>query len=386
MFSTLLEDPDVKRAATALERSETDNPTRTRRRLLSSAVRLTRRMAPDVYRSSDECVEKLGSALSPELYVYPSPMFNAGCFKPEDGNLLVMVTSSLLSSLEDRELTFVIGHELGHYIYQHHDLPVGYILRGFVHPEARLALDLFAWSRYAEISADRAGAYCAHDIEAVVWSLFKLASGLTGDVVRFDLEDFLSQVTHLRAEDESPDNSAPREDWFSTHPFSPLRVQAITHFRDSELYDPGGMSTDDLELSVQGLMSLMEPNYLEGKSNIAEAMRRLLFAGALTVANADGVVTPEEIQVFERFFGKRAFSDSLNLDQLAAEIESRAAQVRSVASTPQAMQVMRDLCIVARAEGHTQPAELRVLHDVAHWLEISRSFVDQTLEAEFDPD
>ena len=65
-----------------------------------------------------------------ELYVYSSPQFNAACFKPEDGKLFVMSSSSLLEAFEGNELKFVIGHEFGHYVYNHHDIPIGYLLKG----------------------------------------------------------------------------------------------------------------------------------------------------------------------------------------------------------------------------------------------------------------
>ena len=70
-----------------------------------------------------------------------------------------MFSSSLLEAFNDSELLFVMGHELGHHVYDHHQIPIGYVLRGRQPPPADLALDLFAWARYAEISAERAGAF-----------------------------------------------------------------------------------------------------------------------------------------------------------------------------------------------------------------------------------
>ena len=88
----------------------------------------------------------------------------------------------------------------------------------------------FTWSRYAEISADRAGAHCAQDFEAVSRALFKLASGLSGKFIQFSLEDFLKQVDDMHVLDAEPGDGSPKEDWFSTHPFSPLRVKALQLF------------------------------------------------------------------------------------------------------------------------------------------------------------
>lgn len=387
MFDRLLEDLTVKRVNEQIERAAKKDGGRTglRRRLLSTSVRLSEAMAPDLRRIANECSERLELGIDLELYVYPSPVYNAMCFKSEASRLFVMFSSSLLEAFTDEELKFVMGHELGHHVYNHHEIPIGYILRGGTRPDPRLALDLFTWSRYAEISADRAGAHCAQDLLAVSRALFKLASGLSGTTVQFQLDDFLAQVDAMQIEDAVPGQGAPKEDWFSTHPFSPLRVKALTLFHNSELAG-GTQSRHDLEVAVQGVMSLMEPSYLDGRTNTAENMRRLLFAGALVVANADGTISEEEVAIFEKFFGKGAFSDSLNLDALADDLEDRVAQVREMASTPQAMQVLRDLCLVARSEGRISQVETDVLNEIADGLGVPREFVCQSLDSELELD
>lgn len=387
MFDRLLEDLTVKRVNEQIERAAKKDGGRTglRRRLLSTSVRLSEAMAPDLRRIANECSERLELGIDLELYVYPSPVYNAMCFKSEASRLFVMFSSSLLEAFTDEELKFVMGHELGHHVYNHHEIPIGYILRGGTRPDPRLALDLFTWSRYAEISADRAGAHCAQDLLAVSRALFKLASGLSGTTVQFQLDDFLAQVDAMQIEDAVPGQGAPKEDWFSTHPFSPLRVKALTLFHNSELAG-GTQSRHDLEVAVQGVMSLMEPSYLDGRTNTAENMRRLLFAGALVVANADGTISEEEVAIFEKFFGKGAFSDSLNLDALADDLEDRIAQVREMASTPQAMQVLRDLCLVARSGGRISQVETDVLNEIADGLGVPREFVCQSLDSELELD
>ena len=387
MFERLLEDLTVKRVNEQIEQAAKKDGGRTglRRRLLTTSVRLSEAMAPDLRRIANECSERLELGIELELYVYSSPVYNAMCFKPEANRLFVMFSSSLLEAFTDAELKFVMGHELGHHVYNHHEIPIGYILRGGTRPDPRLALDLFTWSRYAEISADRAGAHCAQDLLAVSRALFKLASGLSGSTVQFHLDDFLAQVDAMQIEDAVPGQGAPKEDWFSTHPFSPLRVKALSLFYDSELAG-GTQSKADLEVAVQGVMSLMEPSYLDGRTDTAENMRRLLFAGALVVANADGNISEEEVVIFEKFFGKGAFSDSLNLDALQSDLDDRIVQVREMASTPQAMQVLRDLCLVARAEGRISQVETDVLNEIADGLGVAREFVCQSLDSELEPD
>ncbi len=382
----LMETAEVRRINEMIEKREEQGPMGTRRRLLATSVRLSRNMAPWLHEMADDCIEKLGVKIPTELYVYASPSYNAACVKPEDGRLFIMFSSSLLESFEGSELRFVVGHELGHYLYGHHDIPIGYLLNGKARPNPKLALQLTSWSRFAEVSADRAGAHCAQDPEGVARSLFKLASGLSSKLVKFNIDEFMQQVDEMQTEDAEPGQGAPQEDWFMTHPFSPLRVRALRLYDSSVLAKEGGNSIDELEAGVQVLMTIMEPSYLEGRTDTAENMRRLLFAAALSVANANGKISDKEIAVFEKFFGKRAFNEDLNLERLAEDLKDRIAQVNSTATVAQRMQIVRDLATVARADKKVSDTEIKVLTEIAKDLEVPANFVHQAVSLEIGLD
>ena len=386
MFATLSEHPEVQKANEAIARHEETTPSGIRRRLLATSVRLSPRMAPYVHRMADDCAERLQIGIPHELYAYAGPQFNAACFKPEDDRVCVMFSSGLLEAFEGTELKFVVGHELGHHVYRHHDIPIGLLLRGREKPDPRLALDLFSWSRYAEISADRAGAFCAQDINGVSRALFKLASGLSGRTIRFELDDFLAQVDAMQVEDDELGHGASTEDWFSTHPFSPLRVKALQLYDRSDLARDGGYDVGELETRIQGLMALMEPSYLDGRTTTTESMRRLLFAGGLLVAHADGEVDANEKEAFEKFFGDGALTDELNVAALHDDLDRRIRRVRELATTAQRIQVLRDICLIARAEGKTSDAERVILERVARGLEIAEAHVIQALDCEYELD
>ena len=386
LFKQLLKDPDVERVNKQIATQAEQGNLGIRRQLLATSVRLSQTMAKDLHATADACRERLGLPLPLELYVYPSPIYNAACVKPEAGRLFLMFSSAILESFTPSEILFVMGHELGHHLYSHHDIPIGYILRSQNRPNPKLALTLTSWSRYAEISADRAGAYCAENLESVAHALFKLASGLSGHYARFSIEDFLAQVDEMQLENGQPGQGAPTEDWFLTHPFSPLRMKAIRLFHDSELIGQNNLNINDLDIGIESLMSLMEPSYLEGKTDTAEAMRRLLFAGAIVVADISSGISEQEKAVFEAFFGRHSLTDKLDIALLKTELTDRIAQVKSLTSVPQRMQVIRDLCLVSRSDGQSSQAERGALCDIAHALEVPKLFVDQTLSAEAELD
>ena len=388
MYQSLLENADVKRTRGRIQRmaEQRDHPG-VRRHLLATSVRLSRSMSAPLHQMADQCTERLGIDSPLELYAYASPQFNAACFKPEEGRVFIMFSSGLLEAFSDAELLFVMGHELGHHVYQHHDLPIGYILRGPEPIPPTLALDLFTWSRYAEASADRAGAYCAKDLQSVARALFKLASGISDDrVVQFDLDEFLRQVDDMLAFDEEPGQGAPQQDWFLTHPFSPLRVKALKIFHESDLMCSGGMSKAQLEDSVRQVMRVMEPDYMKGKTDSTRAMRHLFLAGAITIADAHEGISDQEREVIKKFFEKGYSLEKLDSNRLREVLPERIAEAKELTGLAQRMQVVRDICIVAQAERPIAAVETDLLNQIASKLELPTNFVTQCLEGSIELD
>ena len=368
------------------ELGENEKPLGVRRQLLATSVRLTRGMSPPLYALVDECREALSVTIPLELYVYASPQFNAMCIKPEEGRLFIAFTSSLIEKFSLPELKFVLGHELGHYVFQHHDIPIGYILKGRVKPDPALVLKLFAWSRYAEISADRAGAVCSRDLDAVAGSMFKLASGLTSPLIKVSMDDFLSQLEDMQAADDTPGRGAASQDWFSTHPFSPLRLQALKYAFESELLSGDGYSTAELEARVEPLMGLMKQSYLEEQSPGAEAMRRVLFAGAIVIADTCGGISAAEREVIESYFGPGALSPSLDLERLKATLDERLRDAVKQVGAARRAQVFRDLALVARADDEVSDAERAELDRIGRGLDLDECLMAQLMDQHVELD
>src|SRR5262249_20541191 len=113
----LRQDRDVK---LRLERYERGEKQRARRELLATALRLSAKSAPEVHRLVEECARKLEVKPPFELYVYPDTRFNAACVRPEGGRVFILFSSALFESFSPAELRFVVGHELGHHLFEHH--------------------------------------------------------------------------------------------------------------------------------------------------------------------------------------------------------------------------------------------------------------------------
>ena len=382
----LLAEPVITRAIERLTRKGVGEGAR--RYLLATATRLTPEMAPDLHAIIDRCRTNLGVEGPLELFVYPGPVFNAAAVRPEKGRLLLMMSSSLLEGLEPDELQFIAGHEVGHYLFDHHAIPTGALLDGAEALTPSLALRLFAWQRYAEISADRAGLVCAGGLEPAARCLFKLASGLSGGRVKVRIDQFLAQVGDLKLEAAKQDTAdgKPRSDWFATHPFSPLRLKAAELCSLSEIMTPDGMTRDALEAEVHELMTLMNPSYLQERSDTAETMRRLLFAGGVAVATATGTATPEALAELERLLGFGTVPPDFKPDLILADLPERIASVRKSVPPLRRAQIIRDLCVISKADGHAADAEVEVevevIRDIAAKVDVDFSVIGCAL----DPD
>lgn len=384
LYNELMENDEVKAAIRKLD--DSDDGRSTRRQLLATALRLTKSMSPRLYRMMESSRKQLGIDIEVETYVYNSPQFNAACIKPENDRLLLMFSSSILEKFDEQEIRFVMGHELGHHLFGHTDIPIGYLVKGPDPVGPRLALKLFSWSRYAEISADRAGAICAKDRDATARALFKLASGLTTDLIEIRIDDFAAQADLLDLE-RPRGKDDDREDWFMTHPFTPLRVKALRQFFESELIlVDGGISREQLEGQTHDLMGVMAPTYLEEKSEAAEMMRRVLFAAGCGVMNASGGISKKEIAAFNSLFGEGTFSDNLDLERLESTLDDRIADTIKSVPLARRLQIIRDLVLLSKSSGRTTKKEREYVADIANRLELSQASVDEAFENDYELD
>jgi Zn-dependent protease with chaperone function len=381
LAGALLAELEIRQAIERYEREGGDAATRLQ--LLGTAIRLSPEMAPDVHEILDGCRKTLGLDSPVESYVYPGATFNAAAVRPERGRLLILVSSSLLEAFDTDELRFVAGHEFGHHLFEHHRIPLAALLGGRRRVSPGLALQLFAWQRYAEISADRAGVVCAGGLEPAARSLFKLASGLRGGRVHVRIDQFMEQVADLREETGrlGRERDGKRTDWFATHPFSPLRLSAAEFFAESELMKKGGTKRADLEAKVHEVMALMRPSYLHEKSGVAEAMRRLLFAGGVAIAAASGEIKEEEITELERLLGPGSIPLDVKPDVIGKDLPSRIEAVKAEVPPLRRSQIIRDLCVIARADGRADEAELRVIREIAEAIDVDSAIVDQAAAA-----
>ncbi|HEX2190143.1 MAG TPA: M48 family metallopeptidase, partial [Longimicrobiaceae bacterium] len=209
----------------------------------ANAVRVSPTQFPRVHRAYREAAAILDAPAEYPVFVTQNPVVNAGAWGMEKP--FITVNSAALHLLTDRELTFIMGHELGH-VMSGHALyrTMMYILLqlanlGFpiVGLAARAVLAaLMEWYRKAELSCDRAGLLAVQDPEAAMTTMLKFAGGdASGET---NLPEFIQQADEYRQSGDLVDQVFKVLNTLDlTHPFPVIRVAEMRSWFESGDYD-----------------------------------------------------------------------------------------------------------------------------------------------------
>jgi hypothetical protein len=365
--------------------------------LLKTSFHLTPQISPKIAGIGNLCKERLGLNCDIDFYVYQNQVFNAMVYPPKDGKVTILLTSGILENFNEDEICFVIGHELGHFIFDHYKFPASYILQNgadFVTPLH--AVKLYSWSRSTELSADRIGLICCDNFAAAVTAFFKLSSGITKNKWELNINSYLSQFENLKNE-MLKDDSDPK-DWYTTHPFGPLRIKALELFLNSEpYYKIGGKGKQvhnkkQLETGIWEFMSLMEPDYLINDSEKSKLLQSFLFRGGMAIAAADGVVDQCELSALAKMVSGDIYREEMSklgnpisVKSLFTSMSSDCDKVHLHANKFEKSNLLRDLVLIAISDGVLDVEEMKVLYEIGMMLGIRGEFIEQIVDTILGP-
>lgn len=199
--------------------------------IMARATRVTAKSSPNLAKLAAECGQRLDSGPY-QLYVLPSNQLNAYTFGFSDPRVVVLY-SPLIKTMDETELRFIVGHEVGHIIFNHTWLNT--LLGGMAGIPLSMELALvfiFAfrwWNRACEYSCDRAGLLACGSLEKATSALVKLV--VRGADSQTEIDQAL-QV--LDAQDDSVWNLLGET--LSTHPLVMRRIERLRKFAASPEY------------------------------------------------------------------------------------------------------------------------------------------------------
>jgi Zn-dependent protease with chaperone function len=211
---------------------------------LGSAIRVDERQFPALHTMLSDVATVLDVADVPELYVSANPYPNAMTIGMDKA--FIVVTSGLVDLLDDEEMRFVLGHELGHALSGHavYQTMLQRLIRlsgvltaiplGGLGVRVIMAA-LMEWSRKAELSADRAGLLATQDPAVAFRVHMKTASG--GHLEDLDPTSFFAQGAEYDASGDLRDSLVKLMlIEVQSHPFAVVRASELRRWVDSGKY------------------------------------------------------------------------------------------------------------------------------------------------------
>jgi Zn-dependent protease with chaperone function len=249
-----------------------------------NGLRLSERQLPELYSRVRAASAALGLPRTPEVYVLQGGgVLNAFATKFLSRRFVVLLSDLVESCQDQRQLDFVVGHELAHHAAGH------LAWRVFLAPAYLVPLLGPAYSRACEYTCDRAGASVCGDTEQAMRGLVVLAAG--GRLAQAaQLEEFMAQA------DEAGHFWMAVNELGASHPYLCKRVAAVKEYvvpgstrvasRNPLAYPlapflavgGGGASGALVVVAVVGILAAIAiPNFVRYQQRSREAAAAALF-------------------------------------------------------------------------------------------------------------
>lgn len=201
-----------------------------------NSLKVKETLLPKFYALCQEVKTKLEFVGNIDFYISGKSSVNACSYSSDDENRshIIEINSGLFNLMNDEELKYVIGHEIGHLINS--DMTISNLYH-FIYPDEEseekvpsfLSKRFNLYNQLAELSADRYGYMANENLDACVTAIFKMASGLF-------LEKMNVSIDTLMAE------NSERLDFFlqdagvsqGSHPVNPIRIRALELFANAK--------------------------------------------------------------------------------------------------------------------------------------------------------
>ena len=265
------------------------------------SLKVTEKVTPYLYKLFNGIKERVGMKRDVDFFVVSNNEVNAYARvnKPVDPNspLTVVIHSATIESLSEAELSYVVGHELGHLMDENLYLNNVFL---FVFPTGEIPVPLqykyYFWRQLSELFADRYGYLAVQDINPCISAQFKLKSGLSLDKMAVDMNSFMEYnhevMKHYTSGQALNLFYGP---YGRMHPVSPIRIEALNLFANAKTVK----ELDD------GMNQLVEAiGRLNIDNNLGKSFMDFVASAGLIIAEADGEITQDETEVILNYMSE----------------------------------------------------------------------------------
>lgn len=256
--------------------------------------KITKEMTPKLYNLCMEVKDTLQFSDKIDFFIVNSPEMNAFAIPSnyKENPHRIALNSTMIDRMDEDELRFVIGHEIGHLVTKTYK--ISQMMRFLFQdkePNLLLKQKFMFWEKLCELSSDRFGLLANKNIEKSISSFFKLISGLPKNVIDFDLEAFIKQN---KADLKEHINEMSSQS--ISHPIPSLRVVALHIFSKSKVFKETvkkKKTTPDKALK-KNMKDILERFFFMGNETDVHRMRFIASAGLL-MAQIDKKITKDEM-------------------------------------------------------------------------------------------
>lgn len=349
--------------------------------MLSNTVKLNKLMAPRLYNICEEIAAYFDYQDEISFYLASSPEVNAFSlngfgFEPH----IICLTSSLVNMADDNELHFVIGHEIGHLIYEHSKLDV--VRRILANREQNdlshsLSYSIARWQKYAEISSDRIGYLVCPDTKAIGKLFFKFASGLSEDALNFDIDAYLKQLDKVK--------ELAVGDFFATHPNNMVRIRSLLLFEKSEFLSEsqsqkGIIKRDKLDRLVMENLDILE---LHPRKEVDKMIVEFFAAvGSYVSLTSEGIPDTKAYLINEMLGAYTSQPEKYLLIKSATELKRRVNRVCKFFAERHdtyKYELLEKLIYLIISDGRMEKEEKSLIFEIGKKMKISEYEITQTI-------
>ena len=194
--------------------------------MAATGLKITEKTMPALYNLCQEVKNDLEFTQDIDFYIQGDSEINAYAYISEDADKphIIVVHSALFNLMDDQELKYIIGHEIGHLFNKD-----SYITRlyDFIYPNEEGAPEIIKsrmkqYDQLAEYAADRYGYNACMDLGSAITALYKLTCGIDLKKMEVSIDSLIDQ--NFDKANELINNGVISK---SDHPDIPLRIHAM---------------------------------------------------------------------------------------------------------------------------------------------------------------